>query len=366
MKKSLISITVLLSTLLFMGSGCFSLGPEDPNQQPPRTGPGGMFVSEDKGETWTAISRIPRADGVKSLRGVSVYKLVQDPSDTEAMYWAAPGLGMYYTYDGGVTWQQSPQVKKGLIYNIAIHPKDKCTVYITDGIKIYVSNDCSRHWKGIHDNIAADSDKYRTVIIDPFHTDRMTIISQKGRVLRSDNRGFSWDSIATIKSGISVVDAYYDPMNEDVMYATTKTKGLFRSDDGGLTWSALLDNLRQYRGANEFRRFYMHKSKPDVLFWISKYGILRSDDRGETWSAYDLVTAPGVASIYAFEINPKNDQEIYYTAAVGNKSSLYYSADGGVHWFTKKLPSDQIPSILLLHPEKENKLYLGFTIPATN
>ena len=61
-------------------------------------------------------------------------------------------------------------------------------------------------------------------------------------------------------------------------------------------------------------------------------------------------------------INPKNEQEIYYTATIQNRSTMYKTVDGGQTWTTKRLPSGQIPTVL--HMDSVNELlYAGFTIP---
>ena len=76
-----------------------------------------------------------------------------------------------------------------------------------------------------------------------------------------------------------------------------------------------------------------------------------------------LITAPGGANIYGFAVNPQNDNEIYYTATIGTRSTFYKTADGGQNWVTKKLPSGQVPTVLRVHPSNPNMLYLGLTIP---
>lgn len=360
MKKLLSTLGVLSLALVFMGSGCFSLGGSS-DTGPARTGPGGMFVSTDKGETWTSISRLPRADGVKSLQSMNVYRLYQDPTDEDAMYWSASGRGMFYTYDSGRTWMQPPAVTAGVVRDISVHPKDRCTLYITQGKTIRRSTDCSRHFETV---FKYEQGGIVAVTVDPFRPSRVTAATSKGVILQTTNAGVSWDRIATFNNNPSVRRMFYDPYNEDVMYMATARKGLYISNDNGDTWKRKYDPLEQFTGAREFRRLYIHPSKANTLFWISTYGVLRSDDRGDSWKPYQLVTLPGVAQVNSFVVNKENDLEMYYVAEVGLKGSLYYSSDGGETWTTKKLPSDQIPTWLHLHPNDQSQLYLGYSIPA--
>ncbi|MCB9799058.1 hypothetical protein H6758_05045 [Candidatus Nomurabacteria bacterium] len=359
MKKFVSTFSALSLCLILMGSGCFSFGGSSNSSAPGRSGPGGMFVSLDKGETWTANSRLPKADGVKSLQSLNVFKLFQDPSDPEAMYWSATGRGMVYTYDGGRSWAQPAAVTGGTIYDVAVHPKDRCTIYITNGKIISRTTDCSRHFETV---LTYERDQIRSVDVDPFNVSTITAVTEKGIVLQSKNAGVSWDRIATFSRSVQVRDVYYDQFTDGLLYMATLRHGLYVSENGGDSWKSKREAIADFAKANEYRRLYLHPSKPDTLFWISRYGILKSEDRGDSWKAYELVTQPGVALINSFVVNKDNDQEMYYVAEVGSKGSLYYSSDGGNSWTTKKLPSDQMPTWLHLHPEDQGRLYLGFTI----
>lgn len=134
-----------------------------------------------------------------------------------------------------------------------------------------------------------------------------------------------------------------------------------RSKDAGATWVSLKDTMKDYSKSLEFRRFLAHPEVPGRLYWISTYGILVSSDSGDSWDSIDLITPPGSTHIFGFYVSPKDVNQIYYTATINNRSTFYKTVDGGTNWITGKLPSDQLPSILYISPEKEDVLYLGFT-----
>jgi photosystem II stability/assembly factor-like uncharacterized protein len=346
-----------IAILLFTGAGCFTLGG---TEKVVYTGPGGMYMSQDKGENWESINRFPTAEGVKNLQGVSVYRLKTDPTDSEALYWQSKTRGFFYSYDSGNTWQRpADEFRSGRVYSLTVHPNDRCTIYATDGRRILRSTDCNRHWEEIYSHIIG-TESIRVVALNPFNPEELTFTTDK-HIYRSADRGISWESLIWYSNG-GLTDLQYDIFNEDVIYLARKTRGLYRSEDCGKTFNKLSKPMKGFTGATTFRRFIQHPSKENTIFWISKYGIMRSDDKGDSWNAYNLVTPPGVAKIYTFAINPDNEQEIYYTGTVNNKSSLYKSVDGGTKWITRKLPSGQIPTHLHIHKENDNILYLGFTI----
>lgn len=357
MKKSFLLFTVFASAILFMGQGCISVGGGSAGT----TGPAGMFASIDKGDSWQQISLLPQADGVKTLSDVSVYRMATDPGDPGAIYWSSRAEGMFFSYSDGKTWQQpAAPLNTGFIYSVAVSPENKCLIYATNGAIVYRSDDCNRSWKETYRESGAD-DRVVSLAFNPFSPHQIFMGKSSGDLLQSFNSGVSWNVVNRFGKRVDAIAA--DLLQERVLYVATRSAGLYRSRDGGVTWDNLVNTLSQFPGALEFRRFYMHPTRKDTIYWISTYGILVSADGGDNWTPMDLINPPGSANVYAFAINPKNDKEIYYTATVNNRSTFYQSTDGGKNWITKKLPTGQIPTALRVHPVKDNIVYIGFTIP---
>lgn len=349
---------VLCSALLFLGAGCFSLVEDDSITT---TGPGGMFASQDKGESWTQISTLPTTDGPVSLAGVSVFRLFEDPQDPKAMYWGSRGDGLYFTYDQGKSWQKAQgALASGYIYSLAVDPKNKCLLYASVGQLVYRSDDCSRSWEEIHRENRTTA-RINALIISP-SGDRLIMGKKNGEILQSLDQGETWSVLRRLtKYGVEKM--IYDPLQEGVIYLATKNQGLLRSPDHGKKWFLFDEDLKSYANAEEYRGLYVHPKKEGVLYWTSTYGILKSEDGGETWAPYTLISSPGSADIYGFAINPNDDNEMYYAALRGGRSIFYITRDGGQTWSTNKMPSGQIPTVLRVHPDNGNIVYIGFTIP---
>jgi len=355
MKKTLLYIGLLSLVFLLTGAGC-TLGAQKGTNL---TGAAGMFVSVDKGEAWQQISFLPTASGVKNISDRSVYKLFSDPQDSSALYWATRENGFLYSYDEGRAWQEPlGDLKKGYIYGIAIHPLDKCVIYVTNGDKIFKSEDCNRSWNEVYLE-SRPNVRVTSLVISPVTPYQIFASESNGDLIESADDGRSWQTIYRFNTELG--DIYADPLQSGVFYAASKKAGLYRSLDDGATWESLKDTMKDFSKSNEYRRFLAHPEVSGRLYWISTYGILLSTDSGNTWTPIDLITPPGSAQIYGFSVNPKNVDEIYYTATINDRSTFYKSEDGGVRWITKRLPSGQLPSVLYVHPEKEEILYLGFT-----
>lgn len=357
MQKKILALTLFVSAILFTGAGCLSL---TQGEDPQTTGPGGIFVSNDKGETWKPSALMPTVEGVKNLQAASVFSLVDDPSDSNTFYWASRGNGLFYTTDGAKSWQRAvAPLNTGFVYAVAVHPKDHCTVFVSTGSNLYRSSDCLRSWSQMYREEKSDS--IQSISVNPFSPLEVVVAKSSGDVLMSKDGGVSWQVLKRV-GGASWVLVNYDPNTEGRIYLASQKKGLFRSDDNGATWKDLSKPLKRYTGALTFRNMHVYAPKKDVLYWNSQYGILRSENAGESWVPFGLITSPGSVKIYGFAVNPENEKELYYTATIGIRSTLYKSVDAGKNWIAKKLPSGQIPTKLRLEP-KTNSLFLGFTIP---
>lgn len=344
--------------LILLGVGCGS------NTNQGFTGPAGVFLTSDKGESWVQKSVLPTADGVQSLAGVSVYRLYDDPQDPDAMYWASRNYGLFYTYNNGDTWQHAPApLNKGFVYSVAIHPQNKCILFATTGFRVYRSTDCSRSWEEVYRD---PSSQIRITSLEFHSFEPYELFASKlnGNVLVSKDLGASW-AVASDVSG-SPVHIESDPFVADRLYMSTRRNGLYRSDDRGRTWESLTSAFSSFAGSKEYRKFIVDRGHEGHLYWVSTYGILRSIDSGDSWEALNLITSPGSAQIYGIAVNPENDLEMYYTAVIGNRTVFYSSQDGGVSWTTESFPSGQLPTILRIHPENPSLLYLGMTIPPEN
>lgn len=359
MKKYYLYLSLALAVLVVGGAGCLNVGGDSGYKT---SGSAGMFVSTDKGESWTMISTVPTVEGNKNINNVSVYTLTEDPSDAKGLYWASRQNGLYYSFDDGRSWKQAEApINSGFIRDVAVHPENKCIIYVTNGRQVFKTVDCARSWEEMFQEVRA-TDNITAVAFDPHHVGDVYLAESNGDVLKSSDLGKNWSVVHRFKKEY-VRFVKFDPVRKDLVYIATEKNGLYRSKDGGVTWDSLKDKLKEYPGALEMKRFLVYPSKMETIYWVSAYGLLTSRNAGENWESIDLVTPPGTVDIYGFTVNPLNDKEIYYTGTLDMKSTFYRSMDRGKTWETRKLPSKQIPTVLRAHPEKDGWLYLGFTIP---
>lgn len=316
----------------------------------------GVFKSFDKGNTWVEKNLFFHSNGLGSINRVNVINLTFDPQDRLAIYLAADGSGLLFSYDGANSWQKAKQVGDGRILSVAVDPKNKCVIYATFANTILKTVDCSRGWSEIYIDTRADK-AVTALALDSFNNLVVYAGNSAGDILKSSDGGINWRVIHRIDNPIKKI--LIDFNDTRILYVASQNRGIFKTTNAGTSWAEINDGLRQYSGAFEYKDLIFDLTLPDALLLIAKYGLLKTEDGGRTWQAISLITPPASTDIFAVAISPVNNQEIYYATA----STFYKTVDGGKNWITKRLPSNARASYLAVDPLDPNVLYLGLANP---
>lgn len=346
MRKTKIFFIILLFAVVL--SGCsISVNSKDTSAVD-----GGIFVSISKGEIWNQTVSYPTIKGVESLSSLNTVCLAFDPSDSKALYFGTVSSGLYYSYDLSRGWEKAYALPDGAVLAVAVSPDDKCRVYAAMGNRLYVSKDCNRTYEQTYyDN--DPSVLVTALAIDHYDSNKIYIGTSKGDILRSSDRGGSWQTI--YRAGFRVVRIILDPSDSRMILAATNGAGLLRSADGGVNWVSLKDNLKEFKDSNKIADVLFASSKKGLIFAAVSSGILKSEDYGDSWAKLELITKEKDSSVQAIAVNPQNAEEIYYVT----KTTFYSSFDGGANWKTKKLPSTRAGSIILVKPDQPDVLFMG-------
>jgi photosystem II stability/assembly factor-like uncharacterized protein len=312
----------------------------------------GVFKSFDQGNSWVEKNLFLHSGGSGTIAGVNVLNLTFDPQDNRAIYLAADGAGLLYSYDSGDSWRKAEPVGNGRIESVAIDSKNKCVIYATFANTILKSVDCNRTWAEVY--IDTRPDKAVTALaVDHFNNLVVYAGNITGDIFKSIDGGNNWQVINRLQDRINKI--LIDPKDSRVIYVATKNKGLFKTVNAGGQWFDINNGLRQYSGALENKNLIFDLAQPQSLLLVAKYGLLKTGDGGETWEPIQLITPPATTDIFAIALNPKNNLEIYYTTA----STFYKTVDGGRNWITKRLPTSAVATYLAVDPVDSNIIYLG-------
>ncbi|OGF35634.1 hypothetical protein A2482_03530 [Candidatus Falkowbacteria bacterium RIFOXYC2_FULL_48_21] len=348
--KRLLGLTLLATLIIVGASGCIKVQ----KQKITTTNTlGGVFFTEDRFETWKHRSTMMTPGEVAgSIGGVDVAFMRFDPSDSEAMYLGTRADGVYYTYNGGAGWTKAEKLPVGFVRDLAVDPKDKCTIYVAVENKIFRSEDCSRNWAEVYYTDKPDV-KVTALEIDWFESVVVYAGLSDGSLLRSKDRGIAWTLSKKFLARIAKIAV--DPNDSRNVYVGITDNGLAKTVDKGETWTELNKAMKDFSGAKKYYDLAIATSAKNVILYANKFGVLRSLDGGTTWSEVKLLTPPGSEQIYALAVDPKNADYIYYST----NSAIYKTVDGGANWVVKKTPTTRVVSEILVHPKTVTRIFAG-------
>lgn len=313
----------------------------------------GVFRSANRGDGWTQKVLIPTTSGSpRNIGGINVAALAMDPGDNKAVYLGSYDNGLFYSYDKAENWQIAASLGKITVNAVAVDPSSKCIIYAASGNKVFKSTDCNRTWTQVYyDNDLTVS--VNAIAIDTYAPANVYIGTARGEVIKSLDRGASWQTIARLEDDI--VKIVISPHDTKIIFTATARKSIFRSTDGGLNWISIKEKLKEFKDGERFRDLSASPSDAGLIILATYYGLLKSADNGDNWSKIELITPEKEAVINTVAIGPKNAKEIYYAT----NTTFYRSLDGGENWTTKKLPTSNSGWKLLIDPQDPSIIYMG-------
>jgi len=243
---------------------------------PPVTINGAIYKSTDGGNVWNPVTGggLPAGDwgrvGLSVARGSHgqrVYALI----DTKEG-------GLFKSDDGGQTWARTgtdPRIRGRLWYfgELSIDPKDPDTVYLPN-VSIYRSTDAGKNFVAIKG--APGGDDYHALWIDPSNPQRMIFGSDQGAGVSVDG-GHTWSSWYNQPTA----QFYHVAVDNEFpyhVYGAQQDSGsvyiLSRSNDGSITF-------RDWHptGAGESGYIAPDPSDPSIIYGGGTYGELFRYDR---------------------------------------------------------------------------------------
>jgi photosystem II stability/assembly factor-like uncharacterized protein len=329
--------------------------PHDPHRFYMGSTGGGVWTSDDAGESWQNIS-----DGQLEAGGIGAIAVAS--SDPNVIYVGtgsvdvrgnvSPGIGMYRSTDAGKTWSHVGLREAGQIGRIQVHPDDPDHLYVAalgnvfgpnPERGVFESRDGGETWQnilfvsdstGIVD-LSMDPSNPRILFAAAWRGERKpwTMISgsEEGGLYRSKDGGRNWQKLSGgLPQGVvGKIGVAVSPASPNRVWAIVEAEagGMYRSDDGGDSW-------RQVSGDKQIYHrpwYYMHLT-PDPTdentVWVNNVLLYKSLDGGTN---YTVVPTPHPDS-HAIWINP-NDTDIMVE---GNDGGANVTLNGGRTWSTQR------------------------------
>lgn len=232
--------------------------------------PPGLFVSRDRGESWTPVEAFnqhpTRNTWAPAKGGLAVHSIQVDPHDGQRLFVALSAGGVYRSLDGGRSFEAinagvrapylpDPQAASGhCVHRILLHPRDPQRLYLQGHCGTWRSDDGGTHWREITAGLPSDfgyalasdpADPDSVLVIPEANSQFRATVDGRIRVFRSHDAGRSW---ASASDGLPQANAYVtilrDGLDSDGLtpcgfYFGTSSGHLFASTDGGDHWRLL-------------------------------------------------------------------------------------------------------------------------------
>jgi photosystem II stability/assembly factor-like uncharacterized protein len=292
----------------------FSMSPHDP-----RTlyfGAQRLFISHDRGDSWTATTDLTKAID----------------RDTLSIMGVAGSQPMTAKNDGVGRW--------GTIVAVAESPVTPGVLWVgTDDGNLQVSRDAGATWTSVADNAAKFPSNYYVQSVEPSHFDAATAYAAldghhsgdyRPHVYKTTDYGRAWtDLSSTLPSRGSVNVVREDRFNRNLLFVGTEF-GFFASLDGGRTFVPLMHNLP----ATKSDDVIVHPRDQDLVLATHGRSFYVLDDISALQQLTDDVLA---RSEYLFRPRP---------AILWDEDKLTWHG-GGDDMFRAKNPPDAIFSYYL-------------------
>ena len=318
------------------------------------TAGGGVWKTEDAGNSWSCIS-----DG---FFGGSIGAVAVSTSDPNVIYVGegeqtlrgnvSSGKGTWRSTDAGDTWQFLGLAESEHISRIRIHPSNPDIVYVAAIGNLWKPNtqrgvfrsmDGGKSWEKIlyvsdkagAGDLALDPNNPRIMYAATWQMKRNGYRMDSGgpgsRLFVSKDGGDNWTDI-TENEGLpkgpwGIVGIAVSPVNSKRIWTIIEAEegGVYRSDDGAKTWKKVNQDRALRQRAWYYSRITADTQNEDIVYVMNvSYGV--SKDGGKT---FELKNAPH-GDHHDLWIDPANNQRMI----IADDGGAQVSNDGGENWTT--------------------------------
>ena len=343
---------------------------------------GGVYRSDDFGDTWRIMNRGLWTDGESSAATLAVH-----PRNPDILYlgtgeaWGRPKGpygGLLLSRDGGRSWEllsrevkfcgHGSYVQFGEVLQIAPwNPRRLYAGTYIDGVMR--SEDGGRSWE----RLGLEGLHISSLQLHPKRAGLIVVSTDKGLFISRDD-GRTWTCAL---KGVHARDVALDPADPNTIYVITRRRGVFKSTDGGKTWRAINTGLDKYLPNLLGQSIEADPKRPGVLYvcFHEKHyryrhpNRLKTTDGGRSWKPIPRSIERNVhlrgwwkskgwfcAHPHCIEVDPVEPERVY----IGDWYTVWRSEDGGRNWeaCNEGLETTCIMAIAV-HPKVPGVVYVG-------
>jgi photosystem II stability/assembly factor-like uncharacterized protein len=239
--------------------------------------PAGLFCSRDGGKSWTQVAGLrdhpSRPDWQPGGGGLILHALVLHPHDDGQIWVGISAAGVFYTADGGATWEPRNRGTRAdflpegqnypdygqCVHSLVMAPGLPNRFYQQNHCGMYSSDDGGRQWQSIEAGLpsafgfpaAVHPRDAETLYLVPLNGDTAGrfMPQAKAAVWRTSDGGRSW---CEQRDGLPQGNAYFGVLRQALatdrlepagVYFGTTSGELYASPDEGDSWTCIAQHL---------------------------------------------------------------------------------------------------------------------------
>jgi len=246
--------------------------PDEPDTVYAGVEPAALFRSDDRGETWSLVQSLwdhpHRTEWQPGFGGLGLHTILVDPRDAASLTVAISAGGVYRSDDRGDTWtarnQGVPSAPLGdypefgqCVHKVARDAEDLDRLFMQNHGGILRSDDRADTWVDIAPGVPSDFGfpivthprRGGTAYVIPLDGEDRCVVDAKCRLFRTQDTGSSWDALGT---GLPEDDAHLTVLRDGFchdgadplgLYFGTRTGQVYGSADEGESWDLLVEHL---------------------------------------------------------------------------------------------------------------------------
>ena len=322
---------------------------------------GRIWFSDNGGDSWSLLN--------DEMTFTTIHAMEVDPSDENTVYAAPWGAGLFKSTDGGDNWTEitGEEEDSEIVFSLAavkVHPENSSILYAADRADSILlrSDDGGNTWRSPWCPGEKEYFRLNAFTFDPENPEIYYVSAWKmgsgfqvmGDLFRHNEDG-SWENIT---NGLprAVLDVEVDPLNSNVLYASTHVYGVFKSTDNGSSWEEIdsFPRIGVFDLAFNDGALYAATSCGELPEYLlgempqveGDCGLYKSTDGGDSWVNLlpeELRSSP------VKEVTFKDD--VLYIAT---NNDSYVSSDE-VNWHSLDVPFKETSSIKVT----DNKIYVA-------
>lgn len=330
--------------------------------------------------------------------GGRISDVEMDPTDLNTIYLGSAAGGVFKSENKGETWFPIFDDALSLsIGDIAIAPSNPDIIYVGtgeanagggslayDGVGIYKSLDAGANWEYVE---LEESRNIGRMVVHPTNPDVLYVASMGSLFANGQNRGIyktsdggqTWEQSLFVSDSTGAIDIVIHPTNPDTLYAALwervrrpnrrsyggPTCGIYRSFDGGINWTEMTNGLPALSEDKGRIGIDISVSNPNIIYAIYAdeigffNGVYKSSDNGDSWFRTNDNSLSD--AFYSFgwwfgriKVDPVNPDNIFVIGF-----DIYRSQTGGMDWTNQSNEVHVDQHAVYVHPLNNDFVVLG-------